>query len=247
MAITPLASSAATTSLAPTANGDITGFAKNFNSFLTLLTQQLKYQDPLSPMDSSQFTTQLVQFTSVEQQIKQNRSLEAMVNLQRSIERTDAVGYIGREIETGGRSLLLQGGEGTASYRLDASAKEVSIAIKNSAGEVVRTLAGGTGAGTNTVAWDGRTDGGQRLGDGTYGFTVSAKDSRGNPVNVTTGFTGVVDGIDVGDETVILRVGAARIPLTDVTAVRAAGAAAATRSLASSVGASATSLLSNLF
>ena len=239
MAVNALSTSPAPSRLAPTADNDITGFAKNFDSFLKLLTQQLKYQDPLSPMDSTQFTTQLVQFTSVEQQIKQNKSLESMVSLQKSLESANAVNYIGKEIETGGHSVLLQGGEATVSYRLDAPAKDVMVQIKNSAGVVVRTLAGGTGAGTNTVAWDGRTDAGQRLADGTYSFAVAAKDSRGNLVPVTTGFTGIVDAVDIAGDSIMLRVGAARIPLADVTAVRGASAA-------SSVGAAAASLLSGL-
>jgi flagellar basal-body rod modification protein FlgD len=235
MALSAVPSSAAS-SLAPTANKDITGFSKNFDSFLLLLTQQLKNQDPLSPMDATQFTTQLVQFSSVEQQIKQNKSLESLVAMQANLQTTNAVNFIGKTIEAGGRSVLLQDGSGSVSYALASAAKDVTIEIRNSSGEVVRKLAGATGAGAHTATWDGRSDGGQRLPDGTYSFTVAARDARGNSLPVTTGFTGVVDSIDVVDGAVILRSGAARIPLTDVNRVRGDAVASTLSSIESLLG-----------
>jgi flagellar basal-body rod modification protein FlgD len=235
MAVASVPSSAAS-ALSPTANNDITGFSKNFDSFLLLLTQQLKNQDPLSPMDATQFTTQLVQFSSVEQQIKQNKSIESLVAMQKNLQTTNAVNYIGKTIEAGGRSVLLEGGSASVSYALAASAKDVAIQIKNSAGEVVRTLAGATGTGAHTVTWDGRSDGGQKLPDGTYEFSVSAKDARGNGIAVTTGFQGVVDSIDVLDGDIVLRSGAVRIPLSDVNSVRDGTASSAASSLSDLLG-----------
>jgi flagellar basal-body rod modification protein FlgD len=212
----------ALTTQATKSKQDIAGFAKNFDSFLTLLTQQLKYQDPLSPMDATQFTTQLVQFSSVEQQIKQNQNLESLLNMQQSIQIASASNYIGKTVEAGGRSTSLSGGQATISYRLDTPAKSVSIAIKNADGQVVRTLAGNTGSGLQTINWDGRSDTGGRLADGAYSFAVTAKDLRDQAMPVTTGFTGKIDSFEVMDNAIILRAGSARIPLGDVTAVRSA-------------------------
>jgi len=200
---------------------DAATFGKDFDSFLTLLTSQLKYQDPLSPMDSTQFTTQLVQFTGVEQQIKQNKNLESLMAMQQTMQLASASNYIGKTVEAGGKSIVLNGGQASLSYRLDSAAKDVSVAIKNAGGEVVRTLPASPNTGLQTVTWDGRTDGGTRLADGTYSFVVNAKDIRGQAMAVKTGYTGTIDGFDVADgNAIVLRAGAARIPIADVTSVR---------------------------
>ena len=203
------------------ATNDAAKFGKDFDSFLTLLTSQLKYQDPLSPMDSTQFTTQLVQFTGVEQQIKQNKNLESIMAMQQSMQLASAANYIGKTIDAGGKSVVLNGGQAAISYSLGTGAKDVSIAVKNADGEVVRTLTGTTKSGLQTVDWDGKTDGGTRLADGTYSFVVNAKDIRDQAMPVATGYTGTIDGFDVGDGgSIILRAGSVRIPLGDVTSVK---------------------------
>lgn len=203
------------------ASKDAVGFAKDFDSFLVLLTSQLKYQDPLSPMDATQFTTQLVQFTGVEQQIKQNKNLEAMLGMQQAMQLAAASNYIGKTVDAGGRSVLLNGGQATISYRLESAAKDVTVAIKNADGETVRTIKGGAASGAQSVAWDGKSDAGTRLADGSYGFVVTAKDARGQPLTVKTGYSGTVDGFDIGDKgAIVLRAGSSRIPLADVTGVR---------------------------
>lgn len=221
MALAALSSLASPLSSTSGANKDVTGFAKNFDSFLLLLTQQLKNQDPLSPMDATQFTTQLVQFTAVEQQIKQNQSLESLVTLQYNAMATDAANYIGKTVDVGGRNVVLTGGEGTIGYNLATPAKDVTIAIRNSSGEVVRTITGDASTGMHSVTWDGRSDGGQRLPDGSYAFTVTARDSRGTALPVKTGYSAAIDAVDFVDGAIMLRSGNLRIALADVTSVRA--------------------------
>src|SRR5262245_54521755 len=80
--------------------GSLVNFSKDFDSFLMLLTQQLKNQDPLKPMDATEFTTQLVQFTSVEQQIRQNQNMESMITLQHSTLVSSMVSYLGNTVDT---------------------------------------------------------------------------------------------------------------------------------------------------
>jgi len=195
-------------------------FGEDFNSFLTLLTTQLKYQDPTSPMDSTQFTQQLVQFTSVEQQVKQNVNLEAMLAAQQTMQVASAANYIGKTVEAGGTSVVLRDGQAPIEYSLDRLAREVSIVIKDSAGTEVRKLVGNTGSGSQRITWDGRTNGGTRVPDGTYSFTVTANDTNGQKMTPQTGLTAKIDAFEVAGSTIILRAADRRIPITDVNVVR---------------------------
>jgi flagellar basal-body rod modification protein FlgD len=200
---------------------DETKFGQDFNSFLTLLTSQLKFQDPMSPMDTTQFTSQLVQFTSVEQQIKQNKNLESLLAMQQTIELASASNYIGKTVEANGRSVVLSNGAASFSYNLPSDAKSVSIAIKGADGTTLRTLTGNTGQGAQTISWDGRGTTGNRLPDGTYSYAVTATGANGQPIKATTGLTGVVDGFDIAaNNAIILRAGTLRIPIGDVATVR---------------------------
>ena len=195
-------------------------FGEDFNSFLTLLTTQLKYQDPTSPMDSTQFTQQLVQFTSVEQQVKQNVNLEAMLAAQQTMQVASAANYIGKTVEAGGTSIVLRDGQAPIEYSLDRLAREVSIVIKDSAGTEVRKLVGNTGSGSQRITWDGRTNGGTRVPDGTYSFTVTANDTNGQKMTPQTGVTAKIDAFEVAGSSIILRAADRRIPITDVNVVR---------------------------
>jgi flagellar basal-body rod modification protein FlgD len=140
------------------ATKDKAKFGEDFNSFLTLLTTQLKYQDPTSPMDSTQFTQQLVQFTSVEQQVKQNVNLEAMLAAQQTMQVASAANYIGKTVEAGGTSIVLRDGQAPIEYSLDRLARDVSIVIKDSEGTEVRKLVGNTGSGSQKWPAPGSAD-----------------------------------------------------------------------------------------
>jgi flagellar hook assembly protein FlgD len=153
--MTTIAAAAPSATSASQASRDQTKFGEDFDAFLKLLTSQLKFQDPLSPMDTNQFTTQLVQFTSVEQQIRQNKNLEALLATQRTVELASASNYIGRTVEANGRSVVLTDGAASVTYTLPIAAKTVSIAIKDADGNLVRTLRGNTGTGQQTIVWDG--------------------------------------------------------------------------------------------
>lgn len=202
------------------ATKDKAKFGEDFNSFLTLLTTQLKYQDPTSPMDSTQFTQQLVQFTSVEQQVKQNVNLEAMLAAQQTMQVASAANYIGKTVEAGGTSIVLRDGQAPIEYSLDRLAREVSIVIKDSEGTEVRKLVGNTGSGSQRIVWDGRTNGGTRVPDGTYSFSVTANDTNGQKMTPQTGVTAKIDAFEVAGSTIILRAADRRIPITDVNVVR---------------------------
>lgn len=158
----------------------------NFNTFLTMLTTQLKHQDPLSPMDSTQFTNQLVQFSSVEQQIAANSNLEKLIKLQQTSQTSQGINYLGQTVEMSGSDLPLQEGEAKMTYTLAKEARDAKILIKDSTGTLVRTLSGDTATGTHTVTWDGKDNSGKQLDDGRYSIQVVATASDGSSLTTTS-------------------------------------------------------------
>src|SRR5579875_3860626 len=133
-------------------------FSSNLNDFLTLLTTQLTHQDPLAPMDSTQFTQQLVGFSQVEQQIQTNSNLSTLISLQQSGQGTNAVSYLGTVVEANGNSLPLVNGQAKFSYTLPSTAQSVKVTISDQNGNVINTVSGSANSGKNVVTWDG-TDG----------------------------------------------------------------------------------------
>lgn len=197
------------------------GLADNFNNFLQLLTTQLKSQDPLSPLDANQFTEQLVQFTGVEQAIKTNDVLGQLVSLVRADQIGRAVDYLGAEVEAKGQTVRLDGNApATVHYELDAAATEVTIEIYDEAGKLVSTERGEASPGAHDLSWDGRDPSGARLGDGLYRVEVTATGGGGEPVPVTTAIRGIVDGVELDGDRLLLSVGGVQLPLDAITTIR---------------------------
>jgi len=193
--------------------------AETFDTFLTLLTTQLQYQDPLDPMDTNEFTSQLVEFTSVEQQISSNKKLDELIALQTDMQLNDAVGYIGKDVGADSIILMLQDGESTITYDLGANADKVSILVIDEEGNTVRTLEGDTEVGHHEIAWDGLDEEGEELDDGLYGFLVTALDADKKPVPLVQGTVGKVTGVKMVDGVVTLEIGELEIALNDVLSV----------------------------
>ena len=149
-------SSTAGTAAASSAAKDRIGLADDFDSFLQLLTTQLKNQDPLAPLDANQFTQQLVQFSAVEQAIKTNDALGRLLATMRGDQIARSVDYLGAEVEAEGQTIRLgEGGPARVRYRLDQSAAQVRIEIYDGAGRLVATRQGETGAGSHSLDWNG--------------------------------------------------------------------------------------------
>jgi flagellar basal-body rod modification protein FlgD len=195
------------------------GLAQNFDDFLKLLTTQLQNQDPLQPMDSTQFTTQLVQFASVEQQIGQNARLDEIVKLQGANQAVSAVSFLDDIVEAFGSTGLLKDGSADYTYSLASPAQKTTITIKNEAGDVVRTLDGETTAGKHGLTWDGKNDQGLQLPDGKYSITVTATGDNKAQIDTTTGIVGKVIGVTVEDGQLVLDLGGVKVKVTDVLSV----------------------------
>lgn len=198
------------------------GLADDFDNFLQLLTQQLQNQDPLEPLDSTEFTQQLVQFATVEQNVNQNLNLEKMLEVQQANQAVAATGFLGSQVEVFGDQLDFQGEPVSFGYELGAPAEELLINIKNADGAIVRTLEGDKTAGTHAQVWDGLNQQGQEAAPGIYELDVIARDAAGESIDISTTVTGVVDGVSAKDGSVVLTIGEASYPVSKVLSVTAA-------------------------
>ena len=188
-ASTAAATTTASTSAAATAK---TSLGKDFNTFLNMLTTQLKHQDPLSPMDSTQFTSQLVQYSGVEQQINANTNLEKLITLQQANSTSQAISYLNQNVEISSDKVPVQNGSGSYSYTLPSTAKDCTVEIKNSAGNVVYSGVGETALGRHDATWNGKDSSGKQLDDGIYTLSVTATDNDKKTLAVTTTSIGQV-------------------------------------------------------
>lgn len=223
-------SAGSTSASAGQAASDRKQLDENMNRFLSLLITQLQHQDPLQPMDANEFTQQLVQFASVEQQIHQNASLEKMLALQEATRASSLVGYIGNRVEVDGGALSLQDGVAAARYALAEQAASTRLTIADAGGRVVATLPGETAAGGHTLTWDGTSDSGEPLPDGTYTLNVVAARADGTAITTATRVLGTVTGVANDGAEPELLVGERRIPVTDVVAIVGAAASSAAAS-----------------
>ena len=216
MPITPVSLSPAQ-GAAAAASGRL---ADTFGNFLTLLVVQLQNQDPLEPLKTSEFTSQLVQLTAVEQQIAANANLEKLIGLTQIAQLSAALDTLGKTIKAPGDTAELANGVASWGYSLEAIADSVSIEVFDEAGKRVATETGKTAAGTHTFVWDGRSDQGVPLPDGTYTIKVNAVDDDDQAVTATTSIVGTVTGIETLDGVQTLIVGGLKVPLASVTSVK---------------------------
>lgn len=176
--------------------------AKNFSSFLTLLTTQLQNQDPLKPLDSNEFTSQLVQFSQVEQSINTNKTLEAMLAMFQGKTTTDSIGYIGKEIEVDTPTAAYAGEPVTWRYTLGGTAAVAKVNVLDASGKVVRTLDAQKTAGTHELVWDGKDSSGNEVAAGKYTLKVAAVDGTGTAVAATVGTVTTVTGVETSGSSV---------------------------------------------
>jgi flagellar basal-body rod modification protein FlgD len=210
--VTPTTSSATT--------GALGNLSENFDNFLTLLTQQLKNQDPLSPMETNEFTSQLVQFTGVEQSILTNTQLEQLVQVQLAGQTLSAVSFIGKEISAAGDKASLADGEAQFAYTLEDDAATAAYTIRNADGDVVFSGQGPVTAGTHQISWNGLTSDNQTAPDGVYTIEITAADADGNPVEAEEGIVGLVTGVESRDGQPVVMIGDLAVYLQEITAVR---------------------------
>ncbi len=187
---------------------------------MNLLVTQLKNQDPLDPLDTNEFTAQLVQFAGVEQQIQQNANLEKLLNLQETSQVAAMVNFIGTTVEATGDTLPLENGRAEFTYTLGVNAANVTITIMNSSGLIVFTGEGETGTGKHGFVWDGKSTAGTDQPDGAYTVIIGALDRADTLLTVEQAVFGRVTGAGVDDGAVSLFMGDVTVSMDDVLSVK---------------------------
>jgi len=214
--------SSTSTSAASNSNGSaLSSLTSNYSDFLSLLTTQLQNQDPSSPMDSSQFTSELVQFSGVEQQINTNTDLSNLLSLTSSGNIAQASSMLGSTVTATATELPLQ--NGSAQLTFDApSAEPVNITVSNSSGETLYDAAVNATAGNNGWSWNGTDSSGATLPDGAYNVSVTNTASDGTATPIPFTVTGTATSVDSANNALTLNLGAVNVPFTAITSVNKA-------------------------
>ena len=204
---------------AQTPKSDAVSLGDNLNSFLTMLTTQLKNQDPMSPLDTNQFTQQLVSFSQVEQAIKTNTQLSSLVSLISTNTLASSLSLVGKSVAIDSAQMGLVDGTARFSYQLPRQAKETSLVISDTGGNVIWKGTGETGAGDHGFTWNGKDSSGRTVDPGTYKLEVGAQGLDGSIMTVPVTAFGKVDGIMMKDGSPSLAFGTFEIPTTKLVAV----------------------------
>jgi flagellar basal-body rod modification protein FlgD len=201
------AQTAATANSSTSSTGvDSKTLAGNFQTFLQLLTTQLKNQNPLDPLDTNQFTQQLVQFAQVEQQLKSNDQLATLVSLEKSAQSTYALAFVGSTVAVDGTTAELKNNSAEWNFTTTKPAS-ATVNITNSTGQTVYTGNFTVQPGTTNFVWDGKGNNGTQWPDGSYKIAVTAKDTSGSTVAISTEVQGVVDAVDLTQNPPVLSIG----------------------------------------
>ncbi len=202
-----VATTPTTTATTPTTTPSTTGLGSDFKTFLTLLTTQLKNQDPLSPLDTNQFTQQLVSFSQVEQAINENDKLANLVSLQTTNQSISALPLVGHKIQYADNQGALVKGQAEFGYTLPSAAASANIVISDANGRVVYQTPAQTTAGAHTFTWDGTGIDGTTQPDGTYTFNVAATAIDKSKLQATLSAYGTVSSVNVNNGTASLNIG----------------------------------------
>ncbi len=207
----PTVAAASTTSATGGAQASLTS---NYNDFLKLLMTQLQNQDPTSPMDTNQFTSQLVQYSSVEQQIATNTSLTQLIQLTQGGEVLQSSSLVGKPVSVTSDHIALQDGKGAVQFNT-TSAEPVSIGIYSASGAKLRDAVVSSQPGQNTWSWDGTDNGGNTVPDGAYRTVVQGQ-VGGTAQDLPFTVTGTATGVQKSGNALQVQLGALKVDLSAV-------------------------------
>lgn len=214
-AITGTTSASTAQQTAQSAMGSLSG---NFQTFLTMLMTQLKNQDPTSPLDTNQFTSQLVQFASVEQQINTNSSLTSLIQLTQSGQLLQSSSMVGRTVLVGSDHIPLQAGSGAVQFTATTPGT-AAISITTDTGTKVLDATVTATAGSNAWTWNGKNAAGTTMPDGTYRIAITGADATGTTTALPFEVAGTVTGVQKSGSAVQLQLGAQTADFSTVQSV----------------------------
>jgi flagellar basal-body rod modification protein FlgD len=166
--------------------------AMDMNSFLTMFTTQLKYQDPTNPLESYELAAQLAQFSSVEKLSSLDNKLSEMESYMAAMNNSQMIQAIGKEVTGTSNTIQVNdSGISKTSFQLGSDVAKTTVQILSASGEVVKTLSlGGLSSGEHSLNWDGTSDAGKKMPSGAYTFEITALKSDGTAADVDTSITG---------------------------------------------------------
>jgi flagellar basal-body rod modification protein FlgD len=212
------AATAGSSSTSQSSNNALSSLSSNFGDFLHLLMTQLQNQDPSSPLDTNQFTSELVQFSSVEQQINTNTSLTQLIQLTQAGEVMQGSSMAGKRVTVDSDHVPLQNGQGTIQFTSPA-AEPVDIAIYNDSGVKLSDSMLMATKGTNTWTWNGTTSSGSKVPDGSYKVAVTGGNADGTTGALTFSVIGTATGVQSQSNGMQLQVGSLSVDFSKVQAV----------------------------
>lgn len=183
--------------------------------FMTLLVAQIQNQDPMSPMDNSEFTSQITQFTMLEELETLGDKLDENLVIGQSINNTAMLSLVGKDVTVEGNKIWMEDGQNSETVVASAAAGEATIEVTDASGHVVATYTEDVVAGLNTVTWDGKLDDGETAPDGVYTISVTVEDD-GEEVEFTTLMTGAVEGLRYENSVAIVQVGGEEFYVSEI-------------------------------
>jgi flagellar basal-body rod modification protein FlgD len=226
MTTTPTTSTSSSSSTAQTSG--VLGaqqLAGNFDTFLTLLTTQLQNQDPLDPLDTNQFTEQLVEFASVEQQVDMNSNLQTLITMQQTSQSLQALQLVGANVTVNSNTAALSNATSSpATWGFSSPSPATgTVTITSSNGQVAYTGTVALSTGNQTYTWNGKGNNGVTWPDGNYTLSINATGATGQAVTVTTQMQGSVTAVNVNQNPPTVTVDGQSYPISAIQSINGSG------------------------
>ncbi|MFO8086005.1 MAG: flagellar hook capping FlgD N-terminal domain-containing protein [Desulfobacterales bacterium] len=190
------------------------------NDFLSLLVTQLQNQDPLKPMDPTQFTAQLAQFSSLEQLYNINENIQMLKSIQGSFDRLSALSMIDKYVVSDSRTFQFTGDPLELGFRFDEKVRDATLYIQTPNGQTVcNIVVANPSAEEHFVQWDGKDQDGWQLPEGTYSLAVIGTTEDGNPIAGTTLAKSQITGVDLSGTETILMTTNGKVMLSEISKV----------------------------